>query len=572
MVNQIAAGEVVERPACVVKELVENAIDAGARQIEVRLAEAGKTLIEVRDDGLGLACDQLQLAVARHATSKLPQGDLSAIATHGFRGEALPSIASVCDFSLTSRTAESENAWTLHNDGGTWNKPRPSAGPQGTSVRVENLFRTTPARLKFLRSDAAERRAVKSVLISLGLSAPQLVINLMEDGRTLLCLPSCPTVRLERILGRDFSAAHVDHHQRRGEIKVRVLAGLPTLNRATSGDLYFLVNDRPVEDKRLLGVVRAAYRDFLPKGRFPALIAIITVPQGQVDVNVHPAKTAVRFRDPNAVAAALMATLRTALDQGPATSSAHLSRSLTRAFEPRAPDAGQVGLALQSQAPLPSPTGFTEMAQPLETPIEAPLETPSPDQPLGTALALLHKTYILSQTEAGFCLVDMHAAHERLVYEQLKAQQARGPMPRQILLVPQVVNLSPERVALLSQAAPDLATLGLGLEAFGAEAVMVREVPGILAEKADYSALVRDLAEVLEAEDAASPLTDRLHETLATLACYGSVRSGRTLTLPEMDALLRQMEADPRSAQCNHGRPTTVKMGLKDLERLFERA
>ncbi len=582
LVNQIAAGEVVERPASVVKELVENAIDAGASAIEVRLADAGKTLIEVRDNGAGMSPDQMALAIQRHATSKLPDEDLSAIATRGFRGEALPSIASVSDFTLTSRSLGEDSAWTLSNTGGAWRAPRPSAGPQGTSVRVENLFRTTPARLKFLRSDTAERRAVKGMLISLGLSAPNVTLSLVEDGKSLLALPADPQARLERLLGRDFAEAHVDHRHVRGEIEVRVLAGLPTLNRATSADLYFLVNNRPVEDKRLMGVVRAAYRDFIPKGRFPALLAALSVPAHQVDVNVHPAKTEVRFRDPSAVSAALMGALRAALDQGPAGSSAHLSGTLSQAFarsgapampsgnlpeRPSRPRAQQVGLALQSQAPL-SPSGSAQAPQIPRTPERAA----SPDQPLGTPLALLHKTYILSQTADGFALIDMHAAHERLVYERLKTQQEGGPVPRQALLVPHIVNLSPERVALLTDAAPDLEGLGLSLEAFGEDAMMVREVPALLAEKADWSALVTDLAEVLESEGVSNPVADRLHEALAMLACYTSVRSGRALTLPEMDALLRQMEADPRSAQCNHGRPTSVKMGLGDLERLFERA
>ena len=649
LVNQIAAGEVVERPASVIKELVENALDAGATQIEVSLGDAGKTHMEVRDNGSGMSPDQLALAVQRHATSKMPDGDLNAITTRGFRGEALPSIASVSDFQITARTAEDDNAWVVDNRGndhqggenrdGGWSAPRPTAGQKGTSVRVDNLFRRTPARLKFMRSDTAERTAIKQALIHLGLSAPQVAIKLQEGAKTILDLPVDPQARLGRLLGPDFVEGHIHHQHERGEIAVELLAGLPTLNRTTSTGLIFLVNDRPVDDRRLMGVVRAAYRDFIPKGRFPTLLASLKVPPALVDVNVHPAKTEVRFRDPAGVSAALMGALRNALDQNVRPTSPHLSQALKARFgaaaatvsaanpnanshashsagtytPPRPPTAAQTRLALGGQAPLPAsspsaaaPPGFAESPSappPLEPGPYAPggvgagspesgapgAEAPGAealqaesfgagaaesDQPLGTPIALLHKTYILAQTQAGFCLIDMHAAHERLVYEDLKAAQSAGQIPRQALLVPEVVTLPEDQVTLLMTAAADLAELGLVIEAFGEDAALIREVPALLANKADWAQMLKDLAEILgsETEAAQSPLERRMQEALATLACYTSVRSGRALTLPEMDALLRKMEATPASAQCNHGRPTSISLSLTDLERLFERA
>ena len=600
LVNQIAAGEVVERPASVVKELVENAIDASATDICVRLSDAGKTLIEVIDNGTGMVPEQMALAVQRHATSKLPSDTLQAIQTRGFRGEALPSIASVSEFTLTSRPIDAETAWSLDNSGGAWSQPRPSAGGKGTRIRVENLFGRIPARLKFLRSDTAERTAIKAVLTQLALSAPQAALKVQEGARTLLDLPLAPETRLARLLGAEFAADHVHHVHDRGDIRVTVLAGLPTLNRATSAGLVFLVNDRPVEDRRLLGVVRAAYRDFIPKGRFPTLMAHIHVPAETLDVNVHPAKTEVRFRDPSAVSTALMGALRTALDQSPARSSGHLSQDLQARLRPQVPpkpNYSQVKMALGGQAPLTtSRTGtsaFPWSQSPADTDQKqtrtqfqeprtaAPLskETPeiepsakSPDQPLGTPLALLHKTYIISQTAHGFALIDMHAAHERLVYERLKSSQAMGPIQRQVLLVPAVVEVNEDERDTLLTLSPQLESCGLALESFGNDAILIREVPALLAEKSDWTALIRDLIDLTHAGNATNPVEDKLHETLATLACYTSVRSGRALTLPEMDALLRDMESEPASAQCNHGRPTSIQLSLRDLEALFERA
>ena len=600
LVNQIAAGEVVERPASVIKELVENALDAGAHEISVHLRDAGKTHIEVRDNGSGISPEQMQLAVQRHATSKLPDGNLGAIATRGFRGEALPSIASVSDFKLTSRTAGADSAWTLSNDAGSWSQPRPAAGAEGTWVRVEHLFRRAPARLKFLRSDSAERTAIKQTLIQLGLSAPQVALTLLEEGRKLLDLPQDPETRLKRLLGSDFSDNHVHYQTQRGAVAVEVLAGLPTLNRATSAGLILLANDRPISDRRLVGVVRAAYRDFIPKGRFPTLLAAIKVPPALIDVNVHPAKAEVRFRDPAGVSAALMGALKAALDQGPARSSSHLSNTLAKRFTAASPPSTRLpqkqtslafSKALSAQAPLqdlredtrgdlqadrPSPRGFSEPpAAPSSLEIDQRPDTrldTHPDTSLGTPLALLHRTYILSQTQEGFALIDMHAAHERLVYEQLKAAQNQGEIARQALLVPEVVKLSPDQVNLLQSASKALEDLGLSLEAFGEDAVIMREVPALLAERTHWRQLLLDLLEVLETEGGENPLAVKMHETLATLACYTSVRSGRALTLPEMEALLRDMEANPASAQCNHGRPTSIKLTLTDLEKLFERA
>ena len=563
LVNQIAAGEVVERPAAIVKELVENAIDAGAGTVTVRLRDAGKTSIEVRDDGQGILPDQMRLAVQRHATSKLPDGDLSAITTRGFRGEALPSIASVTDFTLTSRTAQAETAWSINNASGLWSEPKPVAGQKGTLVRADHLFRTTPARLKFLRSDTAERTAIKQAMAALGLSAPQVSLDLLEDGKRLLSLETAPEARLAKLMSADFVNSHTYYEHKRGDMAVQVWAGMPTLNRATGAGITLLVNDRPIEDKRLMGVVRAAYRDFVPKGRFPTLIAHVRLPSAQVDVNVHPAKTEVRFRDPAAASAALMGALRGALDKAQPQTAAPLAQAAMARFTSQMPSAAQSNLAFQSQAPLAS----TPMLREADAPS---LETPRTDQPLGTPLALLHKTYILSQTEAGFCLIDMHAAHERLTYERLKAQMAAGPIPRQTLLIPEIVPLKPEQKQTLLEA--NLASLGLVLDSFDGDNLAIQEVPILLAEKANWPELLSDLADVFAEDTGENELEARLNEALARLACYTSVRSGRALTLPEMDALLRQMEADPRSAQCNHGRPTSVTMSLGQLATLFERA
>ncbi len=567
LVNQIAAGEVIERPASAVKELVENALDSGATEIKVRIADAGKTLIEVIDNGGGIPHDQLHLAVARHATSKLSTDDLDHINYRGFRGEALPSVASACTMTISSRTKDSELGWTFNNSQDSWSTPKPVAIKTGTRILVENLFSRTPARLKFLRSDTSERASIKAVLVHLALSAPDTAIKLIEGSRTLLDLPLSKETRIARLLGNEFSDSNIHYVHQRGEIEVTVFAGLPTLNRATSAGIIFLVNDRPIEDRRLMGVVRAAYRDFIPKGRFPLLLASLKLPSNSLDVNVHPAKTEVRFLDPAAVSAALMGALKFALDKSPAQSSNHLAVSISQRFM------GQMSPETEHKQANLSLSGLSKnLKQGSVVELPSSFSNNESHEPLGTPIALLHKTYILAQTNDGFRLIDMHAAHERLVYEGLKIALKKGGIVRQALLFPTIANVSNSEHDALMAMAPNLLNTGVLLESFGSDAVILREVPALLGEKADWQQLVQDLIEISLSDCASNEVEARLNETLATLACYSSIRSGRQLTLTEMDALLRQMEANPASAQCNHGRPTSIGLSLADLAALFERS
>jgi DNA mismatch repair protein MutL len=596
VINRIAAGEVVERPASVVKELVENALDAGARRIEIATGGGGRNLIRVVDDGAGMTRADLELAVERHATSKLDGDDLLQIDTLGFRGEALPSIGSVARLAIATRHGSEPNAWTIGVEGGTKSAARPAALSKGTRVEVTDLFYATPARLKFLKSDRAEAEAVRDVVRRLAMSRPDVAFTLASEERAPTTWPAAlpgaagRLARLADVLGADFRANAIEVGAERDGIVVEGYAGLPTHSRANSLGQYLFVNGRPVRDKLLLGVVRGAYADYLSRDRHPVVALFVTLPPREVDVNVHPAKAEVRFRDATLVRSLLMHALkdglareaqRAATTGGTATIAAFRPASLPRrdAFDwrrsPSRPLPPRDAVASWS-AP---GDGFGEVTQAVfdvgaaAAAARVEVVEPAPDQldrPLGAARAQVHDTYIVAQTRDGLVIVDQHAAHERLVYERMKSGLDRSGIARQILLIPEIVELDQADVERLVSRAGELQRFGLVIEPFGPGAIAVRETPSMLGE-IDAAALARDLAEHLAEWDEALPLERKLMHVAATMACHGSVRAGRRLKPEEMNALLREMEATPNSGQCNHGRPTYVELKLTDIERLFGR-
>ena len=597
LVNRIAAGEVVERPASAVKELVENAIDAGARHIEISLREGGQSLIVVSDDGIGMDPDGLMLAVDRHCTSKLPDDDLMAIATLGFRGEALPSIGAVARLTLTSRAQGAAEAWSLTVDGGDKGRPVPAAFGQGTRVEVRDLFYATPARLKFMKTPRTERDQAVDMVKRLAMAHPEIAFTVLaDDDRAMLRLGAAPLAdpveerlsRLSAVLGRDFADNALAVEASREGIRLTGFAGLPTLNRATSREQYLFVNGRPVRDKLLTGAVRGAYMDFLAGDRHPMVALFVDVPSSEVDVNVHPAKAEVRFRDPALVRGLIVGALKHTLHAAGHRASTTVANATIDALRPAAmPSYGGGGWngSYGNYRPSPMPAGLAEAVAaayaPTPTLFEGGLPTSAPPGaesfppaqeqfPLGAARAQLHDTYIVAQTAQGIVIVDQHAAHERLVYERMKEALAENGVKRQALLLPEVVELDEASADRLGTRAEELAELGLVLEPFGTGAVVVREVPALLGD-CDVKGLVRDLAEELAEFGAALSLKERLEAVCGTLACHGSVRAGRRLNPAEMNALLRQMEATPHSGQCNHGRPTYVELKLGDIERLFGR-
>ncbi len=599
-INRIAAGEVVERPASAVKELVENAIDADASQIDVSLGNGGKSLILVEDNGHGMSAAELSLAIERHATSKLPEGDggnrMFRIASLGFRGEALPSIGAVAHLSLTSRQTDGDSAYRIGVDGGKISTVTPAAGTLGTRVEVRDLFYATPARLKFLKSDRAETTAVGDILKRLAMAHPAIGFSLTSDGRKNFAYPpergeDAQLKRLGAILGRDFADNAVPVMAEREGLKLYGFAGLPTFNHATAQKQYLVVNGRPVRDKLLNGAVRGAYQDFLAGNRHPALALFIDLPPAELDVNVHPAKTEVRFKDAGLIRSMIVGGLRAALAEAGHRASTTVAGQTMAAFRPGgAGDATRQGdFAAQNihaqnfQAPIDMPTsGMAEAAAEwMSTPqAEAAMNDPAAGAslahlPLGLARAQLHETYVLAQTHDGFVIVDQHAAHERLVYERMKVQIAAAGIKRQILLVPEVAELEEDAALLLLSRAAELADLGFVIEDFGPaqagrKAVMLREVPAML-YGADCKAMLADMAEEMRELGSGLALKEKLEEIAGTLACHTSVRAGRRLSIEEMNALLRDMETTPNSGQCNHGRPTYVELKLNDIERLFGR-
>ncbi len=589
-INRIAAGEVVERPASVVKELVENALDAGARHIDVTIEDGGKSRIVVADDGHGMSPEEMRLAVQRHATSKLAPGpdgswDLLAISAMGFRGEALPAIASVARLELCAQRAGA-GCWSLRIDGGAEQdlRPAPPLGQSGCRITVRDLFYAVPARLKFLKSARAEGMAVGDTLKRLAMARPDTGFSLRHENRTSLRLAPHGTdmaarlARLDDILGRDFARNAIAVDQERDGVRLRGYAGLPTYHQASARHQYLFVNGRPVRDKLLHGAVRGAYADFLARDRHPMLALYLELEPHQVDVNVHPAKAEVRFADPGLVRGLIVGALRhglAAAGHRAATTSADFALGRAR-VQGRAAPQRDFGMRPAGGS---APAHFGESARfaGFDAP-SARLDRPEPEQPepsmqhlpLGVARAQVHETYIVAQTADGMVIVDQHAAHERLVYEKMKQQLAASGVTAQALLVPEVVELDEAGVARLLARTGELAELGLVIEAFGAGAVMVRETPALLGQ-VDVQRLVRDLADDLARYDAALSLKERLEAVCASMACHGSVRAGRRLNADEMNALLRQMEATPHSGQCNHGRPTYVELKLKDIERLFGR-
>jgi len=601
LVNQIAAGEVVERPAAAVKELVENALDAGARHIDVELRDGGRALIAVTDDGCGMAPEELLLAVERHATSKLPDDDLVHIATLGFRGEALPSIGAVARLTVTSRAVGADEAWSLAVEGGRAGQPAPAAHARGTRVEVRDLFFATPARLKFLKAARTETQHAQDSLARLAMAHPGVGFTLGDGERRLLSLAPAEgelfagrLKRLAALMGRDFADNAVAIEAQREGLRLTGYAGLPTLNRGNAQHQYLFVNGRPVRDKLLYGAIRGAYQDFLARDRHPLVALFLELPPDEVDVNVHPAKAEVRFRDPGLVRGLIVSACRHALAEAGHRASTTVSDSALGAFRPQR----QPGFQSAWGAPRSSlPRGLAEATAAYHAPLQQVRATTLPgldgapaaanaqavareaaeaerfpiDQyPLGAARAQLHGTYVVAQTADGIVIVDQHAAHERLVYERMKQQLGDSGVKRQMLLLPEVVELDGPAAERLAERAGELAELGLVLEAFGPGAVVVREVPALLGE-VDVRGLVRDLADELAELGEALALRERLEQVCGTLACHGSVRAGRRLNAEEMNALLRQMEATPHSGQCNHGRPTYVELKLADIEKLFGR-
>ena len=606
LINRIAAGEVVERPASALKELVENAVDAGAGQIAVRLASGGLDLIEVTDDGCGMTPADMALALERHATSKLPDEAIERVATLGFRGEALPSIASVARLTVESRPQGGADGWRRVVDHGALAGEGPAALPPGTRIRVEDLFGRVPARRKFLRSARSEYAACLDVVRRLAMARPDVGFTLEHDGRRVLAVQGGEGLarRVAQLIARELAEEGVAIEAERGFARLTGVAGLPTFNRGVADHQYLFVNGRPVKDRLLVGAVRGAYADMLARDRHAVLALFLDVPPEEVDVNVHPAKTEVRFRDPAFVRGFIVSGLRHALD-GAATRSAQPAATGAMAMwqsEPSAPDAApspfpQVGAAGGGHAAEPSRLtslfarqyappaargvseagqvwrGYEEqiLAPAARAEPAAPLEDTAAAYPLGVARGQVAQTYIVAEAADGLVIVDQHAAHERLVMERLKAAGAGDRLSAaQALLIPEVVELEEVDCDRLEEAAPRLAEHGLALERFGPDAMLVRAVPAPLAG-GDVKALVRDVADDLARHGDPLLLGERLDHVLATMACHGSVRAGRALSVAEMNALLREMERTPRSGQCNHGRPTWVKLAHGDIEKLFGR-
>ena len=601
-INRIAAGEVVDRPASVVRELIDNAVDAGATAIEIVARDGGTSFIRVSDDGAGMGADDLALAVERHCTSKT--GDLAAIRTLGFRGEALPSIGAVARLTITTRRAEDDCAWTLAVEGGRTGRVAPAALARGTVVEVADLFFAVPARAKFLKSRRAEQAALFDVVKRAALAHPRIRFTLQDGERERVFAVDAddpPRRRAADVLGAEFAGNMLAVEGERHGAEVMGWAALPTFHRANGLHVFVAVNARPVRDRELFGAVRGAYSDHLPRGRFPVLTLAVTLDPAHVDVNVHPAKSEVRFRDPANVKSLLAGTLRRAIAEaghraasrpdvgrgfrpGPVARTGPEGSWGTSPFRPlnmppdmppnafpnmavEPPPLDASGFAETAQAPFDA--GVMEAAPSAPAALQADAAAPS-SHPLGAARAQLHATYVVAETETGMVIVDQHAAHERLVYERLKASRHGGVVPSQGLLVPDIVELDEADLDRLEDRSAELAELGLHVERFGPGALMVRAVPAILGD-ADTGALLRDVADAVAEVDDASALAERIDHVLAKMACHGSVRAGRRLRPEEMNRLLRDMERTPHSGQCNHGRPTWVELSWAEVEKLFGR-
>ncbi len=585
LINRIAAGEVIERPASVVKELVENSLDAGARRIDVVVRDGGATEVVVDDDGCGMGPDDLALAVERHATSKLASDeDLLSIRTLGFRGEALPSIAAVSRLKVTSRAPDADTGWRLGVEGGRHEPMQPAARERGTRIEVRDLFFATPARLKFLKAPATELAHAVQVVERLAIAHPGTAFTLSTGERTLRALPAgqgdpdaMRQDRVRRVLGEDFAANAVVLEAERHGVRLTGLASLPTLHRRTNAQQLLFVNGRPVRDRLLHGAIRGGYHDRLAADRHPIVVLLLDVPGDDLDVNVHPMKTEVRFREPQLIRGLIVGTLRQSLGEGGPRTASTVAAPLLEAAAAKHPapwqwQRRQPALPLRPGKAGGNAGGLSETAAAFidREAEEAALTGQAEGGPLGAARAQVHGTFIISQTADGIVIVDQHAAHERLVHEKLKAALAGGGVPRQCLLIPEVVELDDHSATQLVARGAELAELGLIVERFGQGGVVVREVPTLLAST-DIRALINDLAEEIVHLDAAAALPERLSRVCATIACHGSVRAGRRLSIEEMNALLRQMEGSAEASQCSHGRPTFVEFKLADLERMFGR-
>jgi DNA mismatch repair protein MutL len=575
LVNRIAAGEVVERPASALKELVENALDAGARAISIALENGGRTLIDVRDDGSGMDLADMRLALERHATSKIPDEDLSNISTLGFRGEAVPSIASVSVFELASRVAQESSGWKITVDNGKIIATIPNALPVGSHVAVRDLFAKLPARQKFLKSERSEYAACIDHVKRLAMAHPHVAFTVTHDGRTMFRVvpqlgQDAQLQRLGEILGSDFAGNAAPVDVMRDDLSLSGFASLPTYNRGVADYQFLFVNGRSVRDRLLLGAIRGAYQDFLARDRHPVVALFLDVPADFVDVNVHPAKAEVRFRDGAHVRGLIVGGLRAALGSAGQRASSTVAQSALGAF--------QSGPSFGTLAPRPVSPQMADWALNYNVGPAARMvdtqSTPIPENnlryPLGAARGQIKNTYVIAETDDGLVIVDQHAAHERLVHERMKAALATSGVARQLLLVPEVVEMDDTACDLIEARAGELSELGLIVERFGPRAILVREFPAMLGQ-ADIQGLIRDLADEVQSFGAALSLKEKLEEITGTMACHGSVRAGRRLLPDEMNALLREMEATPHSGQCNHGRPTYVKLSLKDLEKLFGR-
>ncbi len=580
--NRIAAGEVVERPSSAVKELVENALDAGAKRIDVAYADGGKTLIRVVDDGLGIPADQLKLALSRHATSKIDGSDLLNIHTFGFRGEALPSLGAVGRLTISSRIEGADSAAEISVNGGDILPVKPAARGVGTTVDLNDLFHATPARLKFLRTDRAEAQAIIDVIKRLAMAEPYVGFTLRDisgggQGRVTFRadaqsgdLFDAVLGRLRSILGAGFAENAVALDYEREGLSLHGYASLPTYSRGVAIGQYLFVNGRPVKDRLLLGAVRGAYFDFLSRDRHPVVALFIECDPTLVDVNVHPAKAEVRFREPTAARSLIVSGLRHALANAGHRASTTVADATLGAFRPETP-VYQMDQQSRPATFSPVQSGFAEVQTDYSGRVEeAPIEVVEADSPLGAARAQVHENYIIAQTKDGMVIVDQHAAHERLVYEKLKVQMAQNGVASQALLLPEVVELSENERLSLMEVLPVLAQLGLVIEEFGGNAVCVRETPAILGE-VNAANLVRDICDELTDQSHSQAVKNQIEAILSRVACHGSIRSGRRMQADEMNALLREMEVTPHSGQCNHGRPTYVELKLADIERLFGR-
>ena len=604
LVNRIAAGEVVERPASAVKELVENALDAGATKIDVILNEGGKASLTVIDNGKGMTPDEMKLAVERFATSKLPSDDLFDIRFLGFRGEALPSIASVARMTITSRTADADSAWSLFIEGGEKHEPEPASAPVGTRIEVRDLFYAVPARLKFLKTTPTETGYIQDMIEKLALAFPSVAFTLSDEKKKRLDFkPVAPDEEIKRVaqvIGDDFTENSVTINAERDGIKLTGFAGLPTFNKATAAAQYFFVNNRPVRDKVLLGALKGAYQELLAADRFPAVVLFLHLPPEEVDVNVHPAKAEVRFRNAQAVRGMIVTAVRQALmssghrtsstlaDEAldfsvaapvfskPAQTSSAFSMPKFPSYRPNGGNFNRLQTLNETRALFRANEAFSapiapDLSEEIEQVVaDAPVEDPDAFPPLGLARAQLHKTYIISQTQDGIVIVDQHAAHERLTYEKIKQNMESGDAAAQYLLLPEVVDLSAEKQEAVLKQKDELEKTGLLFDLFGGGSVVIRATPAVLGE-VNAKQLMLDIADTLIEFGDSLSLKERIKKIAATMACHGSVRAGRKLDVSEMNALLRQMEAVPYSGQCIHGRPTYIELKLKDIEKLFGR-